>query len=1466
MSKNKSFIIKILVVVALLVTIVCLYACGDARNIQEESSESGIDNPEIIEPAVKEKVNKLKVYIDEDFAKTELEYYSGTIIKFKAPDIDLKTFVCWVVNGEFYSTTQEIEYTVESSAVIKAMYSKEYDLSINLTKFGKYNEEAGTTTETTVDDDVITVKSVFSNIYFSDRFSSVLAEKVSTVYDNYYFMLPVPKMDNYTFLGWYDEEYNQITDNKGRSVNEFNQNKDLEVIPLFKENKFINIVILSSENEEQITQKVYVEDLPYSLNAEQIHNRQFNSWWFVNEDETETLFSEESLCEISKNSDVIKNVKNGATIKYRAKYIEAYYVRIKGGQGSGYYQKNDDITIRESTGRGFTFEYWELSVDNTTYKFAQDINDNVVLIVGDNVYCLNDSEEVVIKTVGEVELKNELNSIIFKLSDLVKLEVDITKDINLKTITSKKDYLLQYKLDCSDVLEEEIPILDDIWERQPNSKLFIYTTYLNYNDELSLETIRNLEHYKFSSWRLEEGSANGEKMPAEDCVYYGFYKPNDIKVKVNNVYLDNGELIGTSTIITNNSNEGTFAYGRNIEISIVAEPGYIISTIDNALGESIIPTGNLDSVVGDKITYTSSYGVNKDISIYPKFTKRTYTINYVTRIMYDGVDIKNDESVADKFFASKNDEKIQWSENVLYQDDVVLTNQYSANDIGLKHTGFWNLSGWDLANVEFEYQKNNTQIDKMPSSNITVYADYTIFKFDIRTNSDSTNTVDNIVINTVNDKDSETYYNSETEKYEIPYLSELKITINMKTGTSLLDVNSKYSYGNESNSFDLYGVQDIDYSSDNSGGRYEYVLTYNLQLENDPVVGNLSTIRYSFGGLNESYHISYYINWDYDNLNPLMSIDNFINYNNQIEEEVNNQSYYKLNMANTNSIASTIDVTNITRGYNVDLELATINGTVNEYNFYSWDKYTKNSSGEYVSYNSSKMPDEDIYCFSTLRLNTYDLRILTNSFRFDGESSTLINTAVIESVEYNNQEVDIDNIESLNEITELKYYSKIKIRQIVPTGYNFAQFKDGNTSLENSEVGGGYLDYKYTTSIVNDINEIEIYVTKDLSIESLFNIKTFTATFDDSTNQYAYNYLRIASKNGDIIGNLSGSSKTITFSFGDQIQLQLEQRSTSTRYSNKQNSFGLGRGDYINNIKVKNAGGTTLVDIDTEFKNDSYDYKNTIINTNYDKTNEDQYSGFDEDIVIYFEKSSINYKIKYEIFGIYDNGDLSEQTPWVIEEEAGYDEFSTNWTTSAVNLLSSEDLLEILENKGYITSEQVNELMFGGWLPINVTKSVLLNDYIGVELGQTIGQNYTNTVSQVNGIDFSYISSSKKNQYGFTETSSDEWGWNKDKVFTTYLLNMYKFEESTSYNGILIKYNYNLKDNANIQYYLKNSITTLTIPTTHNSTNIVEVGEFNTSNTYSGLTDLIINDNIKKIDDSAFSGATSLVNVTFGDG
>ena len=1431
--KKKFSIMMILILIVGLVF--CFTACSD----RDENTNEGGDNTGINPPPIDGgdenkdddtgKFYSVVIYNNGDI--TEKEYEKGTEITIKAKVTSGSVFVCWLVENEEYSNSPEITYKVEKDVVIKGVYTS-YDKVVLDTEGGELSTEE------------IKVHAYGNEPIVTD----------GILYVGYKYSLPVPQKKYYTFTGWFAGR-TKLTDENGMAIADYS-GIETELKAYYKENPYVNIVLAGDNVEvEKREVKHYLEDGGFEVTAIDVQYKKLSEWRMKKLDGTYDVVSNEGNFILD-----VSNFTVGAKYTFYAYYTEAYKVIVKKGSGTGAYARDESVTVSAIKDTGRSFAYWMIEncylgfYENKLCLFDTNQLDNYYFYYYDDT--LGDDAETKTVTVS-VPIEEYVDDGKFVYAQAEGLEIPMTQLEGLLIAATKEGfdgkyeseketvisanftpniYSLVFELNC--VVNGKVCITEQDKEKLiemgfvetgVGTNVFEKEVYKEYKEEMTLEPVPEIAHYTFGNWQRKGGGEIPSVMPADDgIVLRGTYIPDKHLVTIQ---IRDSEKYKGSLFMEGNVTEAYFAYGTSITITVKANKGFVANEWLNISSDKMWEkdgnnqgeiTLKSESMENEVITYVFNYTVAERQTFTMNFDERPYRIDYVITVEYTQ---KGDVTENPDFFEGTEGQakfaKIKtMTEYVKYNTENCNFKTLTFNDPGSEtyvDTGLrwgnshWEFSGWSADNQGLTSLKDFT----MPSKNLVVSAKFTIKKH--RVSFSGYGTAGIIPTATqINGIDSEIFriMDSEVTEYMIPYGATIKVNTVYPIGYRYGDVkiNGETIYDSSENGT----IKEVEFEKVSPNDKYTYDLTF------DFVKVNAGTVPIAFYANQNTYTMKYYVNVDFENIDPDINLYDYIELDKEEEEEkaavVGGVKYYYLKSIKTPSGVTKAQQNYV---YNNSISLHSLSPTAYKYTFSNWKKFVLVEKDGVPAPGvdvGMRMPDENCISYGNLILNTYEFSIGVRPFDFEENPHEEKLTANIENTVSTGNSNDADD--------ELRYYTAKTLSNYNAKGYDFINWRletaqegmetaylnvnpsdltVGETvTTEVHTVGGVPYTYKYR---LNEDGTFTVFMTTKVCVYAQFSKMKFTVNIKDS--------------------DLSVSSDNL-FEEDDKNYVEYGEN-FNFRYNFNRITIGKKLTEIVitNADKQESDEGYEIDVISINYDEDILGYKD--INAIYSEIAE----GVTSNINISTRFDDIRYKITYVVYGAQDNvADLDINDQNVITTDFNGEPYYATYSEK-IQLMSEETLKQHLEELNVNT----DGVMYSGWQ-----------------------SSLTNTSKDGEG--FNGDAGSYENPRMHNQKIWGSEGMDAKPVYYCYLINTFKYVDVQA--GVTVGINPVILSINNYKKYFADTRKEIVIPEMKGEYKVVKITD-NGFNGCSGLEKLYMNLNATEIGTSAFSGCTYLEEVVIND-
>ncbi len=328
----KQKTLRVLLLLIILLNAVFLISCSDNYTGPVNLPEEGDETPDVV---------LYKITVDNGAEIVVYEKEADVSLTVTAADKKNMVFTGWEYEGKTVSSDKTYTFTVKENASLNAKYITSYTIHL----------DAG--------------------------LADAEYEAV-TVGEGQDYTLPVPVLENYYFLGWYDGIM-PYTDENGNSLKPFSAPYDVTLKAEFREKPVYTVIWQSIYTDENGQEAVYAEesqtkhlDEQVTLTAVAVPDNRFVGWY----DENDRLVSQETDYTFTVTSDVT----------FRAKYEEAFTVSVLFGSGSGTYAKGTVIEVKaQTTPTGKYFVGWRYIGESELLEGEQYKNTSFTLEVTESV-------------------------------------------------------------------------------------------------------------------------------------------------------------------------------------------------------------------------------------------------------------------------------------------------------------------------------------------------------------------------------------------------------------------------------------------------------------------------------------------------------------------------------------------------------------------------------------------------------------------------------------------------------------------------------------------------------------------------------------------------------------------------------------------------------------------------------------------------------------------------------------------------------------------------------------------------------------------------------------------------------------------------------------------------------------------------------------------------------------------------
>ena len=1309
-------------------------------------------------------------------------YVVGDEIHLKAELSATGTFVCWISQGVPFSYDRETTYVVEKDAVVQAVYTSVSSIT--------FDTDGGTLPE-------------FYRTSIRINNTDALTTD-SVLFSGYGYALPVPTKPRYRFTGWAIDGV-PVTDENGVSLSgvTFDERKK-EFTAVYEEKEYVMISLLTTESEEADVVKVYLEDGSYLLNAPEIPDRECVGIYA----------GEEELTKGAEEKDVYRvqlaGLETGRTYSYICAYREAYKLTIISGVGSGLYQLGEEIPISAQVTVGNEFKAWTVEINGKTYTLGS------AEIDGEKKAAINDGQKTYVYADGGVEETaaafvpaDEEDSI--RLSDLQKLGMPVSGGANtvVTAIFRRKDYEVTYIVECYVdgtyclTAEEEATfeseeygfVKYDSYEYggKTYKNCYVKQEYYNFKELIVLSSVPSVAHYKFGNWQnVKEAESVPASMPNGNVCVRGTFAPERHRIEVGTANREQGSV---HIFATGTATNGYFNYGSTIDFYVTANWGYEFLAwwdIAGASADERITMRTEDKETDNNVYYVYSYKVTGDEVFTVNFIEREYEITYRLKVVYDGEDVTEspdffeDGAYVDGYWETKETRRYN-ARGALKAKETIKGDETPDGLALLYGADNWTVTEWTPDGVSI----GSTSNFLMPRQNFTVLSTCEINYYNVNFSKQAG--VSEYALNEVNGSPSEKYVSKGSAGYDIPYGATMGLTVTYDTGYSVGAVGLTNG--------EILGDGE-EFRTEGTDNRYVTNVFFEM-------LQGKST-SYLIHATHNSHTILFYVAYDHEHTDEENLLSDYIRLDGQRTKTIGEKTYYEVKSVRSPKTSEMTDINVYKIYYNSDIEEPAIDATKERYSFSGWRRMLFNEE-----YNQPNMPDDSLWMYGDLTLKTYSVSIGRSAFRFDGQEGVQVDTAFVREINEDNESVEYTSSR------KYLYFSSFTFAMRDPTGYDYKNWRLTTTvsgaepivtTFDATESTVGEVEtirvngktYKYRR---NDDDTITVFLTEDITIDVLYEIKHFTATFEDTAT-----YRTLSLKT-----NKTGAQykdNAITFDFGDQIVAGFN-CDTITKSGKKLDAF-----------LFCDAEGNTLQSVSANFDEDTLRYgtSDSLFVSKQSSVRDEQnenVNGFTSDVKIRLDVSAIQYRLTYRIYERALNlsslgGDYIDVTHDLDGNlfTVGYNETST---------LIDDATTKALAAAGNLDSTNA---MYSGW-------------YIQSDL------NYTDS----EGMGFSGTAGA----YNQDQSTYKHTKYREHALVCCYLIRLYRIGN----NGNLAL-NPIIKNTPQYKSHLGYRYSTLSVPGVDDNGNPITTLDANAFENASVLKHVTLHQNITTIGEGAFRGCTAL--------
>ena len=328
----KQKTLRVLLLLIIFLNAIFLISCSEGYNGPVNLPEEEEEAPDVV---------YYKITVDNGAEIVVYEKEADVSLTVTAADKKNMVFIGWEYEGKTVSSDKTYTFTVKENASLNAKYLTSY------------------------------------KIYLDAGLAGTEYEAV-TVGEGQDYTLPVPVLENYYFLGWYDGIM-PYTDENGNSLKPFSAPYDVTLKAVFEEKPVYTVTWQSIYTDEDGQEAVYSEsavekhlDEWITLTAVAVPDNRFVGW-----------YDEKGEC---KSSETEYSFKVVSDVTYRAKYEEAFTVNVLFGSGSGTYAKDTIVEITaQTTPTGKYFKGWRYIGESELLEGEQYEKDTFKLVVTESV-------------------------------------------------------------------------------------------------------------------------------------------------------------------------------------------------------------------------------------------------------------------------------------------------------------------------------------------------------------------------------------------------------------------------------------------------------------------------------------------------------------------------------------------------------------------------------------------------------------------------------------------------------------------------------------------------------------------------------------------------------------------------------------------------------------------------------------------------------------------------------------------------------------------------------------------------------------------------------------------------------------------------------------------------------------------------------------------------------------------------
>lgn len=1185
-----------------------------------------------------EKYFTIVVDDDGDISKRNYKQCEVVTVTGKDESTDGGVFVCWKAQGEPYSYEKRIEYTVNGDAVLKAVYSKTVEFSLDCTDCDKLTDSTAT-------------------INFDDK-----NKKSNSVnlYEGYSFVLPVPTLARYDFKGWrvkVGEETKNVTDENGVSLSVFHAadfalgaDGKITFFPKFEEKDYITVTVTTGATGNVTVTKWYIEDGDYVIKAETVPDKKCIAW-----------YKNDYAVSVSSSDTVVilqKDMNAGDEIKFYTEYKEAYELTVIKGKQSGYFTKEETVSLSVILPPGQEFKSWTIKEGDKVYTLGE-YKEKLCLIDGDEFVYYDEEKNETVRAEKTEEVRVCKADYSFTFGYLEKLGLTVSgKRTEITANFTQLLYTLTYRINAmvngknalgGGAYEENLSEFTDL-----GNGIYELVAYVRYGEAISRVKVPKIEHYKFVEWQNDAAGENvPDYMPKKNVLLVGTFLAEQYKISVA------AEEYGSVRIgATGNITGGYFDYGSTIKIYATANSGYCADKWVDSRGlaawetnkESVEGGISLDaSAVGKDIEYVFLYEVGGENNLRLVFDRREYTISYRITVVYDNEDVTGDKEFfarTDEFYDNETEEAIKSLYRFKYKDEgCALREAYKETALGLKFVGNWNFSGWSVVGNLVP----TSGAFSMPSSDIVVEGTYTVKTYNVDFNKDKG--IRSYEVKTVNGKNAEGY--KKGDSFLIPYGSEI-----------VYDVKAEKGYAYEKTTVNK--TADIEYRTvQDELDKYGYEVSF------DMLVSASDGIAFTMSATKLFYAIKYYARTDYASLNEAKGIEKYVVFDPTDVKTIGGKEYMLVKYTKETADESVLNPVDGDK-YGYDDVISALKFTAEkvenqQYTFETWTKMTYENG----VYTSTLMPDEDLWAYGEFKVKSYKVSLTTGTFKFDENPNKKYYTSEAEVLRTDDGKTfeTPGEVSEENSENEFHYYTSLKFSTLDPIGYNFKVWKltsDNRTVTLDTNVTAGVKQnkdgYEYVVSADGDIT---LYLDKNVKVSAEYDIKRFKVILDTDYVWYRED------KDSE---QLTGKGSEGEYLYLSNLSIGLD------KSYNKLTAYGNKVTDII--ISYEKDGIIEESErISVNLDDETYKYASENWNTEAVK---------DYNVRISAVEEKIEYKIKYYVYyGLKDINELNDSTPKADIRNAS----DTVRYNEQITLLQEDEIKDRLNDMGIDT----DRYMFSGW-------------------------------------------------------------------------------------------------------------------------------------------------------------------------